>query len=182
MKGKQIVLSILILCGLGVIIFFTFSYFKNEEEKYSENAKQNRLLEQVEKEKQKGKEEKLKQENGQKEVTALLESLKGTKKIVLGVADENETLEVLDKNHSYKELKTIVEEANIQEILSLFSSAKWEENKNLDYKGKIWQFYDIKNNLILEYDGHSFLTKEKTTHIFITDENEERLNSYFTEV
>ena len=182
MKGKQIVLSILILCGLGVIIFFTFSYFKNEEEKYSENAKQNRLLEQVEKEKQKGKEEKLKQENGQKEVTALLESLKGTKKIVLGVADENETLEVLDKNHSYKELKTIVEEANIQEILSLFSSAKWEENKNLDYKGKIWQFYDIKNNLILEYDGHSFLTKEKTTHDFITDENEERLNSYFTEV
>lgn len=173
MNKRQIVYLIFILIGLSVVLFLTFSYFKNEEEKYSENAKQNRLLEQEEKEKQ---------ENGQKEVAALLEILKGTKKIVLGVADESETLEVLDKNHSYKELKTIVEEANIQEILSLFFSAKWEENKNLDYKGKIWQFYDIKNNLILEYDGHSFLTKEKTTHIFITEENEERLNSYFTEV
>lgn len=182
MNKRQIAYLIFILICLSVVLFLTFSYFKNEEEKYSENAKQNRLLEQEEKEKQKVEEEKLKQENGQKEVAALLESLKGTKKIVLGVADENETLEVLDKSHSYKELKTIVEEANIQEILSLFSSAKWEENKNLDYKGKIWQFYDIKNNLILEYDGHSFLTKEKTTHIFITDENEERLNSYFTEV
>lgn len=181
MNKKQIVYLFFILLCLGVVLFFTFSYFKNEEEKYLENAKQNRILENEQKEKQRLEEEKTKQENGRKEVEAFLESLKGTKKIILGVDDENGALEVLDKNHHYRELKTIVEEATIQEVLNLFTTAKWEENKNLDYKGKIWQFYDSENNLILEYDGHSLVTKEKTINIFISLENEERLNRYFVE-
>lgn len=182
MNKKQIITTIFILLCLSVVLIFTFSYFKNEEEKYLENAKQNRILENEQKEKQKLEEEKTKQENGQKEVENLLESLKETKKIVLGVDDANGSLEVLDENHHYRELKTILEETTIQDVLSLFATAKWEENKNLDYKGKIWQFYDSENNLILEYDGHSFVTKEKTIHIFIPLENAERLNSYFAEI
>lgn len=181
MNKKQIILTIFILLCLGVVLIFTFSYFKNEEEKYLENAKQNRILENEQKEKQRLEEEKTKQENGRKEVEAFLESLKGTKKIILGVDDANGSLEVLDENYHYRELKTIVEETTIQEVLSLFATAKWKENKNLDYKGKIWQFYDSENNLILEYDGHSFVTKEKTINIFISLENAEHLNSYFVE-
>lgn len=184
MNKKKIVLLFLIVIGLSVVLFFTFDYFKKEEEKMLENAHQNRLIEKEEseeKEKQKLEEEKAKQENGGKEVNALLEKLKGTKKIVLGIDDENGTLETLDLNHHYKELKTIVEETTIQEILNLFASAKWEENKNLDYKGKIWKFYNSEENLILEYDGHSFITNDKTTNIYIEKENEERLNAYFIE-
>lgn len=57
MNKRQIAYLIFILICLSVVLFLTFSYFKNEEEKYSENAKQDRLLEQEEKEKQKVEEE-----------------------------------------------------------------------------------------------------------------------------
>lgn len=179
MNKKQMVSFLFIVLSLGVVLFFTFSYFKNEEEKYIENAKQNRRLEKEEREKM---EEKEKQENGKKEVDVFLEKLKETKKIVLGIEDINGKMEVLDATHHYREVKTIVEEPTIQEILNVFVTAKWEENKNVNDEGKIWQFYNNENNLILEYDGYSFVTKDTITNIFIPKENKEILNQYFVEV
>lgn len=183
MKKSQIVLLILILMGLGGILYFTFDYYKKEEVKILENKAQNDKLENERKEEQqkKEKEEKEKQEEGQKEVKALLEKLQNTQKIVLGLDDLVASLETLDTSHNYKEFKTVQEEKMVKEIVSLFANSVWQENKNSNYLGKIWQFFDKENNLLLEYDGHSFLTNGKTIYVFVGSESQKKLEQYFIE-
>ena len=181
MKIKQRVLLILILIGLGTTLIFTFNHFKKEEEKILENKAKNEQIENEKKEEQQKKEleEKKKKEAGQKEVKMLFEKLQTTKKIILGIEDSLGTLETLDNQHKYKEYQVVEEEETIKEIVNLFAIATWQENKNDNHLGKIWQFFDSENNLIVEYDGTTFYTKEKNIYVFIETENLKKLKSYF---
>ena len=107
--------------------------------------------------------------------------MKNTKKIVLGIGDKSGTLKTLDTNHSYKEFTIIIEEGTIEEILNQFLDASWSEGKTDDYLGKMWQFFDSEDKLILEYEGHEFVTKEKRVTVSLQEENLDRLSSYFKE-
>lgn len=184
MNIKQIVLMFFIAVGLGCILFFTFDHFRKEEARMLENASMNKMQEELdrkEKESQKEQEEKEKQEAGQNQLKSLLESLQGTKKIILSLADENGKIESIDKLYKYAEVKVITEESIINEILNCFANAVWQENKNANFLGKLWQFYDSQENMILEYDGHAFITKEREVNFYIQNEEENRLNEYFNE-
>ncbi len=183
MKIKQLVWFVLLLLGMSITLFFTFDHFKKEEKKYLENKVKNEQIEKERKEEQLKKEleEKKQQEAGQKEVQGLLALLQNTKKIILGIDEESGTLKTLDSYHKYKEFQTIQEEAVVKELIELFENATWQKGSNDNHLGKIWQFLDSEDNLLLEYNGHSFFTKEKCVTIYIEKENLIKLNSYFME-
>lgn len=184
MNAKQIVLMLFIAVGLGCILFFTFEHFKKEEARMLENASYNKMQEELdrkEKENQKEQEEKKKQEAGQKQVKELLEKLQETKQIVLARVDESGELDTFDTLHKYRKEKEILEESVIKEIVDCFANAVWEANKNTNFLEKLWQFYDNQENIILEYDGHSFITKDGEVFIHISTEKENKLNGYFAE-
>lgn len=184
MNAKQIVLLFFIAAGLGCILFFTFDHFRKEEARMLENASNNKLQEELdkkEKENQKEQEEKVKQEVGQNQVNTLLENLQNTQKIVLSLANENGKIDSLNSLNKYIEVKTITNENRIQEILNSLNKSVWQENKNTNFIGKLWQFYDKEENLILEYNGHSLVTKETEVNISISLEEENKLNGYFVE-
>ena len=67
MNKKQIALLLLMVVGLGVILFFTFAHFKIEKEKMLENASNNNRIEQLnEKEKKPKKKSKNKKKGNAK--------------------------------------------------------------------------------------------------------------------
>ena len=182
MNKKQIALLLLMVVGLGVILFFTFAHFKIEKEKMLENASNNNRLEQLNEKEKEAKEKKQKQEEGQRKVNLLLESLQNTKKVVLAQHDSYGEITSVATQYKYIKIKEITEESVIQEIIDCFKDSTWQEVRNDDFIGKLWQFYDGEDKLILEYEGHAFVTQDQNVVIYIQENRKNRLYSYFEEI
>lgn len=179
MNKKQFVFLILIVVGLGAILFFTFTHFKLEKEKMLENASDNKKMEELTRKEKEEREKKRKQEEGQRKVNLLLENLQNTKKVVLAQHDSSGEITSVSTQSKYVKEKEFSEESIIREIIGCFKDSIWQEGRNDDFIGKLWQFYDGENKLILEYEGHALITQEQNLAIYIQENMKNRLYSYF---